>query len=80
MLGSGDKPDPVVTGKDCTFGLEDVIITNVECNFDDCHIYPEFLRVKHYYPTCGTLTGRVHDYRMRAIKSTSGKKHPPATA
>lgn len=49
-------------------GLEDVIITNVENNSDELHIYLELPRAKHRCPACGALTDRIHDYRMQAIK------------
>ena len=49
-------------------GLEDVIITNVENNSNELHIYLELPRAKHRCPACGALTDRIHDYRMQAIK------------
>ena len=48
--------------------LEDVIITNVENTEDQLHFYIELPRGKHICPCCGSLTDRVHDYRMQVIK------------
>ena len=48
--------------------LEDVIITNVENISDQLHISIELPRRKHICPCCGTVTDRVHDYRMQVIK------------
>ena len=48
--------------------LEDVIITNVENISGEVHVYLELPRAKHRCPACGTLTDRVHDYRMQTIK------------
>ena len=48
--------------------LEDVIITNVENTSDQLHIYIELPRGKHVCPVCGTVTDRIHDYRMQTIK------------
>ena len=48
--------------------LEDVIITNVENISDQLHISIELPRRKHVCPCCGTVTDRVHDYRMQTIK------------
>ena len=48
--------------------LEDVIITNVENISEGLHIYLELPRKKHTCPVCGSVTDRVHDYRMQTIK------------
>lgn len=48
--------------------LEDVIITKVENISDQLHISIELPRRKHVCPCCGTVTDRVHDYRMQVIK------------
>ena len=48
--------------------LEDVIITNVENISDQLHISIELPRRKHICPCCGTVTDRVHDYRMQVNK------------
>lgn len=48
--------------------LEDVIITNVENISDQLHLSIELPRRKHTCPCCGTVTDRVHDYRMQVIK------------
>ena len=48
--------------------LEDVIITNVENISEELHIYIELPRKEHTCPVCGSVTDRVHDYRMQTIK------------
>ncbi len=48
--------------------LEDVIITNVENISNQLHIYIELPRAGHICPVCGTVTDRIHDYRMQTIK------------
>ena len=48
--------------------LEDVIITNVETISNQLHVSIELPRRKHICPCCGTVTDRVHDYRMQVIK------------
>ena len=48
--------------------LEDVIITGVENISDQLHIYIELPRGKHVCPVCGSVTDRIHDYRMQTIK------------
>ena len=48
--------------------LEDVIVTNVENISDQLHIYIELPRRNHVCPCCGTVTNRVHDYRMQIVK------------
>lgn len=48
--------------------LEDVIITNAENISNQLHISIELPRRKHTCPCCGTVTDRVHDYRMQVIK------------
>ena len=48
--------------------LEDVMITNVENISEELHIYIELPRKEHTCPVCGSVTDRVHDYRMQTIK------------
>ena len=48
--------------------LEDVIITEVENISEELHIYIELPRKEHRCPACGSVTDRVHDYRMQTIK------------
>lgn len=48
--------------------LEDVMVTNVENNCGECHIYLELPRKEHICPVCGAVTDRVHDYRIQTIK------------
>ena len=48
--------------------LEDVMITNVENISEELHIYIELPQKEHTCPACGSVTDRVHDYRMQTIK------------
>ena len=48
--------------------LEDVIITNIDNVSNQLHISIELPRQKHTCPCCGSMTDRVHDYRMQVIK------------
>ncbi len=48
--------------------LEDVIITNVENRSAGLHIHVELPRKKHTCPACGSVTDRIHDYRMQMVK------------
>ena len=48
--------------------LEDVIITEVKNVADQLHVSIELPRREHVCPHCGTLTDRVHDYRMQVVK------------
>lgn len=48
--------------------LEDVIVTNVENNDSDVHIYIELPRKEHICPCCGVSTSIIHDYRNQIIK------------
>ena len=48
--------------------LEDVMITNVENIYEELHIYIELPQKKHTCPVCGSVTDRVHDYRMQTVK------------
>ena len=48
--------------------LEDVIITNVENLAEELHVYIELPRKEHTCPACGSVTERVHDYRMQTVK------------
>ncbi len=48
--------------------LKDVIITNVEEISGQLHVHIELPRKKHVCPICGTVTDRVHDYRVQVIK------------
>ena len=48
--------------------LEDVIITNVENLAEELHVYIELPRKEHTCPACGSVTDRVHDYRMQTVK------------
>lgn len=49
-------------------GLQGVNITNIEENEKSILIYAEKERKKHHCPCCGTMTGRIHDYRTQVIK------------
>ena len=59
-------PDQDYTAK--LLNLEDVIFTNVENRSEGLHIYVELPRKKHTCPACGSVTDRVHDYRMQTVK------------
>ena len=48
--------------------LEDAIITNVENIADQLHIHIELPRRNHVCPCCGSVTDRVHDYRIQVVK------------
>ena len=49
-------------------GLQDLIITKVEDNEKEIHIYGEMKRKPHKCPCCGELTDKIHDYREQQIK------------
>lgn len=48
--------------------LEEVIIKKVEKIDETQHIYIELPRKEHRCPNCQTVTNRIHDYRMQAVK------------
>ena len=56
--------------------MEDLIITNVESNCEEMHIYFKLERKDHICPDCGAVTNKVHDYRPSIIKDAPimGKK------
>lgn len=43
--------------------LKDVIVTNIECQGREMHIWLRMEQRMHFCPCCGTITGKVHDYR-----------------
>ena len=49
-------------------GLEDVIVKKVYEDTDGCHIEMLLPRREHRCPCCGSLTDRVHDYRVQKVK------------
>ena len=49
-------------------GLQDLIVTNIEENEKEIHIYAEMKRKTHNCICCGTATDTVHDYRKQIIK------------
>ena len=51
-------------------GLQGLIITNIEENEKEIHIYAEMKRKTHHCICCGTATDTVHDYREQIIKDT----------
>lgn len=57
-------------------GLQDLIITKVEDNEKEIHIYGEMQRKPHKCPCCGESTDKIHDYREQSIKDIPvfGKK------
>ena len=48
--------------------IKDLIITNVESNSQEMHIYFKMKRRDHVCPSCGAVTNKVHDYRTSIIK------------
>ena len=56
-------------------GLEDVIVKNVYEVKGECHVELELPRREHKCPCCGTITDKIHDYRIQKIKDlpVSGK-------
>lgn len=56
--------------------IKDVIVTNVEINTSETHIYFKLERHNHTCPCCGAVTNKVHDYRPSTIKDSPimGKK------
>lgn len=57
--------------------IKDLIITNVESNSEEMHIYFKMKRRDHICPCCGAVTNKVHDYRTSIIKDAPimGKEH-----
>ena len=57
-------------------GLQDLIITNIEDNEKEIHIYGHLKRKTHKCPCCGAETDKIHDYREQIIKDIPvyGKK------
>ena len=49
-------------------GLQDLIITKIENNETEIHIYGKLERKSHTCPCCGTQTEKTHDYREQVIK------------
>ena len=48
--------------------MEDLIITNVESDDKEMHIFFKLERKDHACPECGAVTNKVHDYRHSIIK------------
>lgn len=48
--------------------IKDLIISNVESNSEEMHIYFKMERRDHVCPNCGAVTNKVHDYRPSIIK------------
>lgn len=60
--------------KDCIgnlIQLKDVIVTNIECHRKEMHIHLRMEQRQHHCPRCGTLTSKVHDYRMQLVRDVS---------
>ena len=51
--------------------LKDVIVTNIECQGREMHIWLRMEQRMHFCPCCGTITGKVHDYRTQLVKDIS---------
>ena len=60
--------------KDCIeelLQLKDVIVTNIECQNQEMHIHLRMEKRLHYCPRCGSITGKVHDYRIQLVRDVS---------
>ena len=57
-------------------GLSDLIIKNIFTTNDTTNFEIEMLRKPHKCPCCGTVTNRIHDYRLQKVKDlpSFGKK------
>ena len=51
--------------------LKDVIVTNIECIGKQIHIHLRMQQRLHYCPRCGSITGKVHDYRTQLVRDVS---------
>ena len=51
--------------------LKDVIVTNIECSGEEMHIHLRMEQCLHRCPQCGTLTSKVHDYRIQLVRDVS---------
>lgn len=51
--------------------LKDVIVTNIECQGREMHIWLRMEQRMYFCPCCGTITGKVHDYRTQLVKDIS---------
>ena len=56
--------------------LKDVIVTNIECQGREMHIWLRMEQRMHFCPCCGTITGKVHDYRTQLVKDISISSPP----
>lgn len=50
------------------FGLQDIIIKNIEEDSKTKYIYAQMPRKPHQCPSCGIMTDKIHDYRQQKIK------------
>lgn len=50
--------------------IKDLIVTKIENNYQDIHIFFKLERRDHICPCCGALTNKVHDYRTSIIKDS----------
>ncbi len=50
--------------------IKDLIVTKIENNYEDIHIFFKLERRDHICPCCGALTNKVHDYRTSIIKDS----------
>lgn len=51
--------------------LKDVIVTNIECQGKEMHVWLRMEQRLHYCPECGSITGKVHDYRTQLVRDVS---------
>ncbi len=64
----GDLPMPNIDFISNILEIKDLIITNVESDSEEMHIYFKMKRRDHVCPRCGAVTDKVHDYRPSIIK------------
>lgn len=48
--------------------IKDLIVTKIENNQSEVHIHFQLQRRDHICPCCGSVTNKVHDYRVSVIK------------
>lgn len=60
--------------KDCIeklLQLKDVIVTNIECQGKEMHVWLRMAQRLHRCPQCGSSTSKVHDYRTQIVRDVS---------
>ena len=51
--------------------LKDVIVTNIECQANEMHVWMRMEQRLHHCPQCGSITSKVHDYRTQIVRDVS---------